>query len=320
MIYTVTLNPSIDYIVNLNQLVEGRVNRVSMEYFYAGGKGVNVSQILNEHGIRNCALGFISGFTGDFIQDTLTKKGIKTDFIRLSEGYSRINMKIKTDQEETEINGMGPKLPQEEIDRLYRQLDALTSNDTLVLAGSIPATLSEDFYEKVMKYVQKKEVKVVVDATKNLLLNVLKYRPFLIKPNHHEIAEMFEVTITKTDELLHYGTRLKEMGARNVLISMGGEGAILLAENGEIYRSNVPKGTVKNSVGAGDSMVAGFLAGFEKNACYEEALRLGAASGSATAFSSDVATLDEIMKLVQEINIQKLSGGGISNENYRFIK
>lgn len=249
MIYTVTLNPSIDYVVNLDQLIEGRVNRVSTEHFYAGGKGINVSQILNEHGINNCALGFISGFTGDFIQDRLRRKGIKTDFIRLSDGYSRINMKIKTSQEETEINGMGPQIPQGKIDQLYRQLDTLTSEDTLVLAGSIPATLPDDFYEKIMEYVRDKKVNVAVDATKNLLLNVLKYHPFLIKPNHHEIAEMFDVTISTTEELLHYGYRLKEMGARNVLISMGGDGAILIAENGNVYRSNVPAEQLKTQWG-----------------------------------------------------------------------
>ena len=306
MIYTVTLNPSIDYVVNMEQLVEGMVNRVSTEHFYAGGKGINVSQILNQHGISNRALGFISGFTGNFIEGSLKEKGIDTDFIRLSEGYSRINMKIKTTTDETEINGMGPHIPKTEIDKLYRQLDLLTADDTLVLAGSIPATLPDDFYEKMMEHVQDRGVKVVVDATKNLLLNVLTYRPFLIKPNHHEIAEMFGVTISTTEDLLQYGNRLKAMGARNVLISMGGDGAILLAENGEVYRSNVPKGVVKNSVGAGDSMVAGFIAGYEKTQCYEQALRLGAASGSATAFSSDVATAEEILALVKEIVVQKL--------------
>lgn len=306
MIYTVTLNPSIDYVVNMEQLVEGMVNRVSTEHFYAGGKGINVSQILNQHGISNRALGFISGFTGNFIEGSLKEKGIDTDFIRLSEGYSRINMKIKTTTDETEINGMGPHIPKTEIDKLYRQLDLLTADDTLVLAGSIPATLPDDFYEKVMEHVRDRGVKVVVDATKNLLLNVLTYRPFLIKPNHHEIAEMFGVTISTTEDLLQYGKRLKDMGARNVLISMGGDGAILLAENGEVYRSNVPKGVVKNSVGAGDSMVAGFIAGYEKTQCYEQALRLGAASGSATAFSSDVATAEEISALVKEIVVQKI--------------
>ena len=311
MIYTVTLNPSIDYVVNMEQLVEGMVNRVSTEHFYAGGKGINVSQILNQHGISNRALGFISGFTGNFIEGSLKEKGIDTDFIRLSEGYSRINMKIKTTTDETEINGMGPHIPKTEIDKLYRQLDLLTADDTLVLAGSIPATLPDDFYEKVMEHVRDRGVKVVVDATKNLLLNVLTYRPFLIKPNHHEIAEMFGVTISTTEDLLQYGNRLKDMGARNVLISMGGDGAILLAENGEVYRSNVPKGVVKNSVGAGDSMVAGFIAGYEKTQCYEQALRLGAASGSATAFSSDFHTevnlpYAHISALVKEIVVQKI--------------
>ena len=306
MIYTVTLNPSIDYVVNMDQLTEGVVNRVSTEHFYAGGKGINVSQILNQHEIDNVALGFISGFTGDFIKGSLQEKGIKTDFIQLKEGYSRINMKVKTLSDETEINGSGPKISKEEIGKLYQQLDRLTSEDTLVLAGSIPASLPDDFYEQIMKYVEAKNVKVIVDATKNLLLNVLKYRPFLIKPNHHEIAEMFNVTISCTEDLLHYGNQLKEMGAQNVLISMGGDGAILISETGEIYRSNVPKGTVKNSVGAGDSMVAGFIAGYQKHHSYEEALRLGAASGSATAFSSDVATRGDIDELVSEINVTKL--------------
>ena len=296
MIYTVTLNPSIDYVVNMDQLTEGVVNRVSTEHFYAGGKGINVSQILNQHEIDNVALGFISGFTGDFIKGSLQEKGIKTDFIQLKEGYSRINMKVKTLSDETEINGSGPKISKEEIGKLYQQLDRLTSEDTLVLAGSIPASLPDDFYEQIMKYVEAKNVKVIVDATKNLLLNVLKYRPFLIKPNHHEIAEMFNVTISSTEDLLHYGNQLKEMGAQNVLIS----------ETGEIYRSNVPKGTVKNSVGAGDSMVAGFISGYQKHHSYEEALRLGAASGSATAFSSDVATREYIDELVSEINVTKL--------------
>ncbi len=306
MIYTVTLNPSIDYVVNMNQLKEGAVNRVATEHFYAGGKGINVSQILNQHEVENVALGFISGFTGEFIKGSLEEKGIKTNFISLQDGCSRINMKIKTDTDETEINGAGPKIASEAIEALYQQLDALTSEDTLVLAGSIPASLPDDFYEQIMKYVQEKNVKVIVDATKNLLLNVLKYHPFLIKPNHHEIAEMFNVTISDTEQLLYYGNQLKEMGAQNVLISMGGDGAILISEHGDVYRSNVPKGTVKNSVGAGDSMVAGFIAGYLQGNSYEEALRLGAASGSATAFSSDVATRDYINQLVSEINVTKL--------------
>lgn len=306
MIYTVTLNPSIDYVVSMEQLQEGAVNRVSTENLYAGGKGINVSQILKEHEMENIALGYVSGFTGCFIKDSLQQKGIQTNFIELDAGYSRINMKIKTNHDETEINGAGPSICDVHIKQLYSQLDQLTSDDILVLAGSIPNSLPDDFYEQIMKHLENKGVKVIVDATKNLLLNVLKYHPFLIKPNHHEIAEMFSVTIQSTEELLVYGNKLREMGAQNVLISMGGEGAILITQTGEVFQSNVPKGTVKNSVGAGDSMVAGFIAGYLNTNSYQEALRLGAASGSATAFSSDVATREYIDELVDQINVKQL--------------
>lgn len=306
MIYTVTLNPSIDYVVTMDQFNEGSVNRVSTENLYAGGKGINVSQILNQHEVENIALGFVSGFTGIFIKESLQTKGIKTDFIDLKDGFSRINMKIKTNVDETEINGVGPAISEEDIAKLYKQFDVLTANDVLVLAGSIPGSLPDDFYEQIMKHLENKGVKIIVDATKNLLLNVLKYRPFLIKPNHHEIAEMFNVEIKNVDELLVYGRKLKDMGACNVLISMGGDGAILITENDEVFQSNVPKGSVKNSVGAGDSMVAGFIAGYLKSNNYEQALQLGAASGSATAFSSDVATREFIDQLVDQINVKQL--------------
>lgn len=306
MIYTVTLNPSIDYVVSMDQLQEGLVNRVKTENLYAGGKGINVSQILNQHDVDNMALGFVSGFTGQFIKESLQEKGIKTNFINLKDGYSRINMKIKTNTEETEINGLGPSISEVEIQTLYEQLDQLSQNDILVLAGSIPSSLPDDFYEKIMKHLEVKGVKIIVDATKNLLLNVLKYRPFLIKPNHHEIAEMFDVEIKTTKELLTYAYKLKEMGAQNVLISMGGDGALLLTENNEVYQSNVPIGTVQNSVGAGDSMVAGFIAGYLKTMDYQMALQLGAASGSATAFSSDIATRSYIEELVNQIQVTKI--------------
>lgn len=306
MIYTVTLNPSIDYVVSMDQLQEGLVNRVKTENLYAGGKGINVSQILNQHDVDNMALGFVSGFTGQFIKESLQEKGIKTNFINLKDGYSRINMKIKTNTEETEINGLGPSISEVEIQTLYEQLDQLSQNDILVLAGSIPSSLPDDFYEKIMKHLEVKGVKIIVDATKNLLLNVLKYRPFLIKPNHHEIAEMFDVEIKTTKELLTYAYKLKEMGAQNVLISMGGNGALLLTENNEVYQSNVPIGTVQNSVGAGDSMVAGFIAGYLKTMDYQMALQLGAASGSATAFSSDIATRSYIEELVNQIQVTKI--------------
>lgn len=306
MIYTVTLNPSIDHVIEMNELQEGVVNKVSIENFYAGGKGINVSKILNEHDIKSVALGFISGFTGEFIKNNLDECGIANNFINVSNGYSRINMKIKTNKNETEINGLGPSISSSNIKDLFNQLEKLSSDDILVLAGSIPPSLSDNFYEEIMKQLSTKNVKIIVDARNNLLTNVLKYNPFLIKPNHHEISEIFGLEIKTTDELIFYGKKLKEMGAKNVLISMGGEGSILITEFNEIYKSNVPKGTVKNSVGSGDSMVAGFIAGYLKTNNYQEALKLGAASGSATAFSSDLAKISLINELSKQIQITKL--------------
>ncbi|MGL5313660.1 MAG: 1-phosphofructokinase [Peptostreptococcaceae bacterium] len=304
MIYTVTLNPAIDYVVKLDSLENGGVNRVSEEYVYPGGKGINVSLILKELGYESCALGFTSGFTGAFIKDCLEGKGLKTDFINLQNGFSRINVKIKS-SEETEINGQGPSISDEELESLYKKIDKLNSDDVLILAGSIPSTLDEKLYENIMARIEEKNIRVVVDATKNLLLNVLKYKPFLIKPNNHELEEMFNVKLNSIEDVALYANKLKEMGAKNVLVSMGGDGALILTENGEVFTSNVPKGTVKNSVGAGDSMVAGFVAGYLKNNKYEEALKLGAASGSATAFSYDLATRDYIESFIDEIKVEK---------------
>ena len=306
MIYTVTLNPSIDHVVEMNELQEGIVNKVNIENFYAGGKGINVSKILKEHGVENIALGFISGFTGEFIKNNLEQCGIKNDFINVLNGYSRINMKIKTNENETEINGLGPSISSSNIKDLFNQLEKLSSNDILVLAGSIPPSLSDNFYEEIMKQLSTKNVKIIVDARNNLLLNVLKYRPFLIKPNHHEISEIFKKEIKTIDELIFHGNKLKEMGAQNVLISMGGDGAILITESNEIYRSNIPKGTLKNSVGSGDSMVGGFITGYLKTNDYKEALKLGAASGSATAYSDDLAKISFINELSSQIQITKL--------------
>lgn len=306
MIYTVTLNPSIDHIIEMNELQEGIVNKVNIENFYAGGKGINVSKILKEHGVENIALGFISGFTGEFIKNNLEQCGIKNDFINVLNGYSRINMKIKTNENETEINGLGPSISSSNIKDLFNQLEKLSSNDILVLAGSIPPSLSDNFYEEIMKQLSTKNVKIIVDARNNLLLNVLKYRPFLIKPNHHEISEIFKKEIKTIDELIFHGNKLKEMGAQNVLISMGGDGAILITESNEIYRSNIPKGTLKNSVGSGDSMVGGFITGYLKTNDYKEALKLGAASGSATAYSDDLAKISFINELSSQIQITKL--------------
>ncbi len=306
MIYTVTLNPSIDHVIEMNELQEGIVNKVNIENFYAGGKGINVSKILKEHGVENIALGFISGFTGEFIKNNLEQCGIKNDFINVLNGYSRINMKIKTNENETEINGLGPSISSSNIKDLFNQLEKLSSNDILVLAGSIPPSLSDNFYEEIMKQLSTKNVKIIVDARNNLLLNVLKYRPFLIKPNHHEISEIFKKEIKTIDELIFHGNKLKEMGAQNVLISMGGDGAILITESNEIYRSNIPKGTLKNSVGSGDSMVGGFITGYLKTNDYKEALKLGAASGSATAYSDDLAKISFINELSSQIQITKL--------------
>ena len=306
MIYTVTLNPSIDHVIEMNELQEGIVNKVNIENFYAGGKGINVSKILKEHGVENIALGFISGFTGEFIKNNLEQCGIKNDFINVLNGYSRINMKIKTNENETEINGLGPSISSSNIKDLFNQLEKLSSNDILVLAGSIPTSLSDNFYEEIMKQLSTKNVKIIVDARNNLLLNVLKYRPFLIKPNHHEISEIFNKEIKTIDELIFHGNKLKEMGAQNVLISMGGDGAILITESNEIYRSNIPKGTLKNSVGSGDSMVGGFITGYLKTNDYKEALKLGAASGSATAYSDDLAKISFINELSSQIQITKL--------------
>ncbi|MGM9534929.1 MAG: 1-phosphofructokinase [Intestinibacter sp.] len=305
MIYTVTLNPSIDYVIKVDNLTKGKVNRVYEEHVYPGGKGINVTRILKSLDNDNIALGFVSGFTGDYIVNSLKDLNLKSEFIKVKEGFTRINVKIKSN-EETEINGQGPKINEEELNKFYAIIDKLVDGDILILSGSIPSCLDEKLYEKIMERVNSKDIKVVVDATKNLLLNVLKYKPFLIKPNNHELAEMFGVELKSTEDVIFYARKLKEMGARNVLISMGGDGALLVSEDDEVFISSVAKGEVVNSVGAGDSMVAGFVSGYLKTGSYEEALRLGAASGGATAFSSDLASREFIDKLVKEINVEKI--------------
>ena len=305
MIYTVTLNPSIDYVIKVDKLTTGNINRVNEEHVYPGGKGINVTRILKSLDNDNIALGFVSGFTGDYIINSLQELNLKSDFIKVKEGFTRINVKVKS-EEETEINGQGPKISEEELNQFYKVIDKLVDGDILILSGSIPSCLDERLYESIMKKVEDRDIKVIVDATKNLLLNVLKYKPFLIKPNNHELAEMFNVELNSTEDVVFYARKLKEMGAQNVLISMGKDGALLVTENDEVFASSVAKGEVINSVGAGDSMVAGFVAGYLKSNSYEEALRLGAASGGATAFSSDLATREFIDKLVDEIKIEKI--------------
>ena len=304
MIYTVTLNPSIDYVINLKSLNTGQINRVNSENVYPGGKGINVSRVLKTLGYDNVATGFISGFTGDFIINSLCELGVKSDFIKLDNGFTRINVKIKSN-EETEINGGGPHISDEKLKELFDKLSDLKEDDILILAGSIPSTLSEDLYEKIIKHVENNKVKVVVDATKNLLLNVLKYNPFLIKPNNHELEEIFNVKLDNLNDITTYAKKLQEMGARNVLVSMGKDGALLITENGQVLISNAPNGRVINSVGAGDSMVAGFICGYLNSNSYEEALKLGSASGSATAFSSDLAKKELIHELIKEIKVER---------------
>ena len=301
MIYTVTLNPSIDYVIKVDKLTTGNINRVNEEHVYPGGKGINVTRILKSLDNDNIALGFVSGFTGDYIINSLQELNLKSDFIKVKEGFTRINVKVKS-EEETEINGQGPKISEEELNQFYKVIDKLVDGDILILSGSIPSCLDERLYESIMKKVEDRDIKVIVDATKNLLLNVLKYKPFLIKPNNHELAEMFNVELNTTQDIIFYAEKLKEMGARNVLISMAGDGAILIKENGEVITSNVPKGKVKNSVGAGDSMVAGFIAGYLEANDIERGFKLGVATGSASAFSEGLATKDYVYELLNQIN------------------
>ncbi len=300
MIYTVTFNPAIDYVVKVPDLKLGYVNRTESDDVQIGGKGINVSVILNNLGVKNIALGFIAGFTGEEIKNKLEKEGVKTDFIELNEGLTRINVKIKVD-EETEINGNGPDIPQSAVDELFEKLSDLKSGDILILAGSIPKSIPDDIYEKIMERLRNKGIKFVVDATKDLLCNVLKYKPFLVKPNNFELEEIFNVKLDTDDDIICYAKKLQEKGARNVLVSMGGKGAILVDENGVDYKMDAVKGNVKNTVGAGDSMVAGFVAGFIEKNDYSYALKLGLASGSATAFSYNLATKQEIMDILQLI-------------------
>lgn len=303
MIYTVTFNPAVDYVVHTDEISIGGVNRAKGEKIYFGGKGINVSMVLRELGVKSKALGFVAGFTGDAIEKGVAEKGIETDFVHLDNGFSRINVKMKSESKaesctETELNGQGPEIDIKALDKLFEKLDKLSSGDTIILAGSIPDSMPVDIYEKILERLQNKNVKAVVDATKDLLMNVLKYKPFLIKPNNHELGEMFGVTLKTNAEIAEYAQKLKEMGARNVLVSMAGDGALLLDENGKTHVCGVCKGTVKNSVGAGDSMVAGFIAGSE-NGDYEYALKLGTAAGGATAFSDGLAEktlIDELLK------------------------
>ena len=300
MIYTVTFNPSLDYIVSVDGFKLGLTNRTDSELILPGGKGINVSTILNNLGIPSTALGFVAGFTGEEIVREVEKLGIPSDFIQIPEGISRINVKLKS-IDGTEINGMGPEIAADKVEELMRKLDVLGEGDVLVLAGSIPASMPDDMYSRIMERLEGRGVLFFVDATGALLRNVLKYHPFLIKPNNHELGELFGVRITAREEAVPYAVKLQEMGARNVLVSMAGEGAVLVAENGEVHSAPAPKGTLVNAVGSGDSMVAGFLAGWMERKDYRHAFYMGVAAGSASAFSENLASKTEILELYEKI-------------------
>lgn len=303
MIYTVTFNPSLDYIVRLEEFTPGAVNRTQSEQIFCGGKGINVSIVLRNLGVDNVALGFVAGFTGKEIMRQLHACGCRSNFIELPSGLSRINVKIKADAE-SEINGGGPRVDHTALGSLFLQLKQLSAGDTLVLAGSIPGALPSDIYEKILAELVETGIRVVVDATCDLLRNVLKYRPFLIKPNREELAELFGARVESDADVAQYARKLQEMGARNVLVSLAGDGALLCATDGALYRGRAPRGKVVNSVGAGDSMVAGFLAGFLPSGSLQEALRMGLAAGSASAFSAQLACKEEVAALLPKVNIE----------------
>ncbi|MCQ2513467.1 MAG: 1-phosphofructokinase [Ruminococcus sp.] len=299
MIYTVTLNPSIDYIVRLDELKSGITNRTIAEEYYYGGKGINVSCVLAELDLESTAFGFVAGFTGEAIEKGIRNDKIITDFIKLKDGISRINIKIKAG-EETEINCQGPHIEDSELDRLIAKVERIADGDTIVIAGNVPNTMPDDVYERILERIKHKNVRIVVDATKKLLLNSLKYKPFLIKPNRQELSEIFGVEIQSEEDIEKYANSLQSMGAKNVLISLGGDGAMLIDEFGNKHKAGVLKGKVLNTVGSGDSMVAGFIAGYEKEKDYSYALKLGSACGNATAFLSGLATKEKINELLAE--------------------
>lgn len=296
MIYTVTFNPSLDYIVSVKEFELGKTNRTTKEQMLAGGKGINVSTVLKNLGIKNIALGFVAGFTGTEIKRMAEESGLRCEFITLNNGLSRINVKMK-DFDGTEINGMGPVIDEEAVERLMSQLRELKAGDMVVLAGSIPNTMSDSIYKDIMSELSCKGIEFVVDATKNLLLNVLEFHPFLIKPNNYELGEIFGVELKTREQVVPYAKMLQEKGARNVLVSMAGQGAVLVDENGQIFMLPAPKGQLVNAVGAGDSMVAGFIAGWSESKDSYHAFKMGVSAGSASAFSELSATKEEIQKV-----------------------
>lgn len=297
MIFTVTFNPSLDYIVRVDEMRLGTINRTNYEQLLPGGKGINVSIVLGNLGHPSRALGFSAGVTGAALEKLLADTGVDADLVHVKAGFTRINAKIKA-VEETELNGQGPRIAPEDVDALFSKLDVLGQDDTLVISGSVPNTLPSDMYEQVMERLAGRGVRIVVDAERDLLTRVLPYRPFLVKPNNHELGDIFGVTLKTRDEVVPYARRMREMGAQNVLVSMAGEGGVLVAADGQVYQSPAAKGTVVNSVGAGDSCVAGFLAGLMETGSYQTAFRMGLAAGSASAFSDHLATRPEVEDLM----------------------
>ena len=300
MIYTVTFNPSLDYIVTVDDFKLGLTNRTTSELMLPGGKGINVSIVLSYLGIENTALYFAAGFVGDEITRKVKESGILADAITIEEGCSRINLKLKS-IDGTEINGMGPVISPEKLEILMNKLEALKEGDTLILAGSIPASMPGTIYSDIMDRLKGRGIQIVVDATKDLLLNVLQYNPFLIKPNNHELGEIFEVELKTRESVIPYAKKLQERGAQNVLISMAGEGGVLVAADGNVFMSEAPKGKLVNGVGAGDSMVAGFITGYMENGNYEHAFKMGLSAGSASAFSEFLATREEVLSVYESI-------------------
>lgn len=300
MIYTVTFNPSLDYILSVKDFQMGRTNRTRQEQLLPGGKGINVSTVLTNLGIENTALGFTAGFSGEEIRRQVEALGVRSDFIPLEEGYSRINVKLK-DFDGTEINGRGPDIPGEQLERLLDQLNQLAEGDGLVLAGSIPESLPDSIYRDILERLKGRDILTAVDATGELLVKVLPYRPFLVKPNNHELGEIFGKKLSRREDVAPCARKLQEMGARNVLVSMAGEGAVLLDEEGAVHALPAPEGKLVNAVGAGDSMVAGFLAGWLQKKDYEHAFRMGIAAGSASAFSENLAEKQDVERVYRQL-------------------
>lgn len=300
MIYTITFNPALDYISQVEKFEIGKINRTKTEKILPGGKGLNVSTVLKNLGIESTALGFIAGFTGEELKRSIEEKEIKTDFIKVEKGITRINVKISSN-EETALNGNGPEITEEDINKLLEKIQKITEEDMVILAGNIPRCINNDIYGIICKTLEKNNVTFVVDATKELLMNVLKYKPFLIKPNKEELEETFKEKIETKEEIIVHAKKLQQIGAQNVLISLGGEGAILVTTEGKEYYSKAPKGKVLNTVGAGDSMVAGFIAGYEQSGDFEQAFKMGIATGSASSFSMNLATAEEVANLLKEI-------------------